>query len=199
MLQKFIIVIIKYQLRKGVFMLKRKLAVLGVVCISVLSLAACGSKNSSESTKQKVKQSSSSQVQEKKIIDYSQLLNDYKIWVDKSTNVVNKYKTDLNNLGVEMYKQTIKAYDPNAVGPDGVAGGALPDMSEVNEKTVELNNAYLEQCTTLRSEASTLEQKVSETKAQLSGDDLVKFNNIIQPYENQRSQLLSEMQIQSNN
>ena len=72
-------------------------------------------------------------------------------------------------------------------------------MSEVNEKTVELNNAYLEQCTTLRSEASTLEQKVSETKAQLSGDDLVKFNNIIQPYENQRSQLLSEMQIQSNN
>lgn len=40
----------------------------------------------------------------------------------------------MNSAGVDMFKQVASAYDPNAVGTDGVAGGALPDITSALEK-----------------------------------------------------------------
>lgn len=40
----------------------------------------------------------------------------------------------MNSAGVDMFKQVASAYDPNAVGTDGVAGGALPDITSALDK-----------------------------------------------------------------
>ena len=40
----------------------------------------------------------------------------------------------MNSAGVDMFKQIVSAYDPNAVSKDGEIGGALPDISAALEK-----------------------------------------------------------------
>lgn len=172
--------------------MKKPLIFLGVMLMS-LSLTACGNKekpktnyHASNSSSKKVEESSES-------IDWTPVLADYSNWVLKYNDYLTQYQAELNNLGKDMYAETAKAYDPNAVGEDGVAGGALPDVSDIMQKQVDAKNKLISEYSNMVSESGQWSQKLNNIKDSLTGDNLERFNDSLNQIEQTRVQVLNDI------
>lgn len=174
----------------------KKLLIAIVMTGLFIGLTACGNKETPKTTSQ----SDSSKIQEKtqnsmdsKGADAIQLLAAYQAWLGQYSAVLAKYRVEKNNLGAEMSNELNKAYDPSAVGVDGVPGAALPDVSAINEKVTALNNEFLTYYTSMLSESSTWQSKIGVMKKSLTGDDLADFDERLSSIEQERMQLTADM------
>ncbi|MGL4876933.1 LptM family lipoprotein [Paraclostridium dentum] len=178
--------------------------ILIILCgmLMLLSLTACGNKEKPK-TNYKASNSSSKKVEESsKNIDWEPVLTDYSNWVLKYNDYLTQYKIELNKIGQEMYTENIKLYDPNAVGEDGVAGGALPDISDPMQKQVEAQNKLISEYSNMVSESGQWSQKLNNIKDSLTGDNLERFNDRLNQIEQTRVQVLTDIKsatMQDNN
>lgn len=171
---------------------------IGIVITGLfIGLTACGNKETPKSTSQ----SDSSVIQEKTQnstdsngADALQLLADYQAWLRQYSAVLSKYMIEINNLGAEMYNDLNKAYDPYAIGEDGVSGGDLPDISASTEKFTAIQNEFLSQYTSMLNESSTWQSEIDVMKRSLTGDDLANFNESLSTIEQERIQLTTDME-----
>lgn len=163
-----------------------------------IGLTACGNKETPKPTSQ----SDSSKIQEKtqtqtsmdsKRVESIQLLANYEAWLSQYSAVLSKYTIEINNLGAEMSNEMHKAYDPNAIGEDGVPGGALPDISATTEKFTAIQNEFLSQYTSMLNESSTWQSETDAMKRSLTGDDLANFNERLSSIEQEHLQLTTDM------
>ena len=91
-----------------------------------------------------------------------------------ATNNANA-QVGMNNAGVDMFSQISSAYDPNAKGTDGVAGGALPDITSALKSGTAAQNSAL----TGNAAAMGTRNNVYNTSAQTNATNYGQMNNVL--------------------
>ena len=91
-----------------------------------------------------------------------------------ATNNANA-QVGMNNAGVDMFSQISSAYDPNAKGTDGVAGGALPDITSALKSGTAAQNSAL----TGNAAAMGTRNNVYNTSVQTDATNFGQRNNVL--------------------
>lgn len=175
--------------------MKKTLIGIGVITLCI-TLTACSNNSSQKSSVGSSSSVSSKRPAKSEAIvrtDWVQPLNEYDAWVDKYNVVLTNYKTEINSIGAEMSTRLNSAYDPNAKGTDGVAGGDVPDVSDLLEKQQAAQNQLLTEYNSMINESSQWKTKLNTIEKTLTEEDLVNYNEKLSSIEQKRDALLSEM------